>query len=308
MRLPSPSTLKHRVRETLDRRDARNSAAPLKLAQMASRPYFRNLWDAEFRVFSQWGEDGILYYLCDVLELWHPRMIEIGAGDYSECNSRFLAQELAGSAVVIDANDDLPTQVLARADSWKSTVVPQSTWVTPDNIARIMNDASATIGALDILSLDIDGNDYWVLDAAPLDGLSILLLEYNPLFGSKLPVTVARDDTFSRYEAHYSSLYYGASLPALIRLASRSGFTFAGTNRVGNNAFFVHQSRVADVPMPLPSPEELSRYVDWTIRDSRSVKGDLDLQTGSKRQDAIAHLPVVQVDTGQVIPLSKAMG
>ena len=53
---------------------------------------FINLWDAEVKVFSQWGEDGILDFICEKIGLTKPRVLEIGAGNFTECNSRFLVE------------------------------------------------------------------------------------------------------------------------------------------------------------------------------------------------------------------------
>ena len=307
LKLARGSNFERRFREALSRRSNSRQSALLRLSQTAARPNFENLWDSEFRVFSQWGEDGILFFLTDSLKIWRPRMLEVGAGDFLECNSRYLAQELAGRAVVVDADPQLLRNVVDRPDAWKSTIVPMTRWVTPGNITQLMDEAAETVGALDILSMDIDGNDYWVLEAAALKGLSILVLEYNPLFGSALPLTVPRNDSFSRYDAHFSSLYYGASLRALVELAASRDFSFIGTNRVGNNAFFVSNALVDQLPIPKPDPEDLSKYVDWSIRDSRSEHGGLNLLTGQERLSAIAGLPLVRLDTGEQIPLDVSL-
>lgn len=76
-------------------------------ASKAARSTFKNLWDAEVRVFSQWGEDGILNYLFDIAGIVKPRIIEFGAGNFTECNSRFAAEYRNASIYAVDIRGDL---------------------------------------------------------------------------------------------------------------------------------------------------------------------------------------------------------
>lgn len=138
----------------------------------------------------------------------------------------------------------------------------------PDNINYIISHAIEKIGDLDILSLDLDGNDYWILREADLNKISIIVVEYNPLFGSKLEVTIPRDDNFDRTKKHFSWLYFGASIKAYISLLNEKGFVFIGTNRAGNNAFFLKKNLEGD--FPLKARSDLSDYTDWRVRESRS--------------------------------------
>ena len=72
------------------------------LASRQSYSKVKNLWDAEVKVYSQWGEDGILDYICEIVELAKPRVLEIGAGNFLECNSRFIAEFRNASVVAVD--------------------------------------------------------------------------------------------------------------------------------------------------------------------------------------------------------------
>jgi len=209
------------------------------LASRANSETFKNLWDAEVKVYSQWGEDGILDYLCEQIGLSKPKVLEIGAGNFTECNSRFLAENRNASVFAVDGRADLIPSIESNSLRWKSHIFGYRTWVTPENVNEILDKAGQAIGTPDVFSLDLDGNDYWILQAANLDSVSVVVVEYNPLFGHNMAVTVARDDSFDRTSKHYSWLYYGASLKAFVDLLRTKGFEFVGTNRVGNNAFFV---------------------------------------------------------------------
>lgn len=271
------------------------------LAQRAARQSFVHLWDAEVSVFSQWGEDGILDFLCDHAGLVKPRAVEFGAGNFHECNTRFLAEYRSASVMAVDGRDDPVASVDALSVKWRTAVIARHEWITPVSAAGILRDARAAFGGVDLVSLDIDGNDYWVAEALPLDGEAVVVVEYNPLLGGELPVSVPRDDRFDRTVAHYSWLYYGASLPAFVNLFTERGYTFAGANRAGSNAFFLRGDLASGFPLTLPDPADLSPYVDWRGRESRDQAGRLDYLTGDDRLSVIADLPLVNTVANQTV-------
>lgn len=266
---------------------------------------FENLWDAEVKVFSQWGEDGILDFLCEKIGISKPNIIEIGAGNFMECNSRFIAEFRNANVIAVDGRDDLTTAVKASPLYWKSNIIPIVEWVTPDNINRIMDIGEEQFGKVDIFSIDLDGNDYWILRDVSLLNVAIVVLEYNPIFGASLKVTIPRNDEFDRYKSHFSGLYFGASLQAFINLMLAKGFDFVGTNRVGNNAFFVH-SRYFN-RFDFDTKSNYNKYVDWRIRESRSPKGELTYLSGSERLKVINDLPLIDLNTMQMHTVGKLL-
>ena len=263
------------------------------LSSRASSSKFTNLWDAEVKVFSQWGEDGILDFICETLKISKPKFVEIGAGNFHECNSRFLAESRNASVVAIDARTDLVTEVKKMTVFWKTHIFPICEIVTPDNINDLLVFARDKMAGIDILSLDIDGNDYWVLDAAKLDKISVVVVEYNSLFGYSAEVSVPRDDLFNRKEKHFSCLYYGASLSAFIYSLSLKGFTFLGSNRACNNAFFIKNEKINEFSIEIPTNLEL--FVDSRVRESRDTSGSLSFLSGKDRLRVIETMPVVNV-------------
>lgn len=254
---------------------------------------FTNLWDAEVKVFSQWGEDGILDFICETLKISKPKVVEIGAGNFNECNSRFLAESRSASVVAIDTRADLVAEVKKMAVFWKTHIFPICEIVTPNNINELLVFAKDKMDGIDILSLDIDGNDYWVLNAAKLDKISVVVVEYNSLFGNLAEVSVPRDDLFNRKEKHFSCLYYGASLPAFIYSLSLKGFTFLGSNRACSNAFFVKNEKIKEFSIEIPSNLEL--FVDFRVRESRDIYGSLSFLSGKDRLQIIETMPIVNV-------------
>jgi hypothetical protein len=274
------------------------------LSSRANSQNFRNLWDAEVRVYSQWGEDGILDYLCEQIGLSKPKMLEIGAGNFSECNSRFLAENRNASVFAVDGRVDLVSAIEASSLRWKNHIFGDQTWVSPENINQVIYKARQAIGGMDIFSLDLDGNDYWILQEAELDLVSIVVVEYNPLFGHRSAVSVPRDDLFERKSKHYSWLYYGASLLAFQYLLKQKGFSFIGSNRVGNNAFFIRNDLASKIL--IKPADDYSIYVDWRVRETRSKDGRLTYSSGDDRLSSIRELPLVDVETGYGTSVGEA--
>ena len=91
-------------------------------AMSARKHSMKDLWDAEFRVFSQFGEDGIVDLLLDELQISKPRIMEIGAGDFSECNSRFALHKRNCSAYLVDMREDLQRGLQESEIRWKASV------------------------------------------------------------------------------------------------------------------------------------------------------------------------------------------
>jgi len=263
----------------------------------------KHLWETEISVFSQWGEDGIITFLLDSLEITKPRMIEVGAGMFNECNSRFQAEFRNASVYAIDPSSSLIPNCQSLDVFWRTTVIPINDFVTPLNINKHIESAKSLLGGIDIFSLDVDGNDYWILEAADLNEVSIVVCEYNPVFGNKATVTVPRNDKFNRELEHYSWLYYGMSLRACISVLSEKKFTFCGSNLAGNNAFFVRNNLIGLLPLEIPPLNDLSIYTDWRVRESRDQKRNLSYLFGKERERQIESLKVFDIKQETLIPL-----
>ena len=273
------------------------------LSSRAVSNKFRNLWDAEVKVFSQWGEDGILDFIFSSLGISKPRVIEVGAGNFNECNSRFLAENLNASVVAVDGRTDLIENINQTDLPWKTHILGIETWVTPNNINDLVVKAHDFMGGIDLFSLDLDGNDYWIIKEAELSSIKVVVVEYNALFGSQKALTVPEEEDFDRAKKHHSNLYYGASLQAYVDLLSVKGFKFIGTNRVGNNAFFVVEALAHLIPFS-PNPKD-DCYFDWRIRESRDESTALNFLSGMERQAQIAALPLLDLHTNEIVYLRE---
>ncbi|QYJ03936.1 hypothetical protein KUV85_16685 [Nocardioides panacisoli] len=258
--------------------------------------------DIEFRVFSQFGEDGILQHLVRNIGPHTDTFVEIGTGDYRESNTRFLLQNDNWRGVVIDGGTAHVDFVMSTGLSWRHDVEPVSAFVTCDNVDDLLRDNGAE-GPVGVLSIDVDGNDYWLWEAVTAVEPAIVVVEYNALFGPDAAITVPYDPSFVNSEAHWSQQYFGASLAALVHLAHERGHRFVGCSSNGANAFFVRDDLAGDLP-DLSAAEGYresrfltSRNPDGTISRMRSVPARLEL---------IGHLPVVDVRTGETTTVAEA--
>jgi hypothetical protein len=249
---------------------------------------------AEFRVFSQFGEDGIIQYLTHHVPIENDTFVEFGVEDYRESNTRFLLQNDNWRGLILDGGTGHIEFLRSDSIGWRHTIDARSAFVTRENINALLHEAGVE-GDIGLLSIDIDGNDYWVLDAINVVRPRILVVEYNSTFGPSATVSVPYDAAFDRAKAHPSKLYWGASLAAICVAAYRKGMSFVGSNTAGNNAFFVRQELVGDIPVL--TPEE--GWIDARFRESTTKDGKLTYVTGRRnRLLAIGDLPLVDISSG----------
>ena len=255
---------------------------------------YKRLSDAEFRVFSQFGEDGIIQYLISKVPIANDIFVEFGVEDYSESNTRFLLVNDNWRGLIMDGGTSHIDFLKTNNLGWRHTIDAKSVFITRDNINKTIADAGIS-GDIGLLSVDIDGNDYWVLEAIDVVQPRILICEYNSTFGPTAAVSVPYDAEFYRTTAHESYLYWGASLAAFCLAAERKGMAFVGSNSAGNNAFFVRRDLLGDLK-PLTPAEG---WVDARFRESRDSDGKLTYVTGlAARVAEIADMPLVDVATG----------
>ena len=183
----------------------------------------------ERRIASQNGEDGILGAIFAAIGATNKYFVEFGSGDTHECNTRYLSRRRRWRGLWMDA---------VYLDQ-RGLVKPER--VTAENIEALLAKHSVP-RAFDLLSIDIDGNDYWVWKAVASYVPRVVVIEYN--------ATVPLDEAKSiPYDPNYvwdeRTNFFGASLLALKRLGEEKGYVLVGCDNSGTNAFFV-QRRLAE--------------------------------------------------------------
>ena len=170
--------------------------------------------DFEFKIFSQFGDDGIIQYLIKHLTIPNPTFIEFGVEDYLESTTRFLMVNSGWSGYVLDSSEQNLKKLQNHSWFWKYDLRCKTAFITRENINYLMEETG--LSEIGLLHLDMDGNDYHVLEALDLNRLNpcILIVEYNSVFGSNRAIAIPYRPDFDRVKAHFSKLYFGASLPA----------------------------------------------------------------------------------------------
>lgn len=270
-----------------------------QLAQaLAEKHSYERLADLEFRVFSQFGDDGIIQYLAANLDLHHRTFIEFGVEDYLESNTRFLLQKDNWTGFVMDGSEACMQRVRGAPFYWKHDLTAVTAFVTRENIRELIARHTGDWPAVDLLHIDVDGNDFWIWEAIDIIP-SVVVVEYNSVFGPQRAITVPYDPVFERAKAHFSHLYWGSSLKALCLLARRKGYAFVGSNDAGNNAYFVRRDKLNERVREVSLEDG---YVASRYRESRDVAGNLSFLRGAARAEAIRGMPVHDIEADKIVP------
>jgi hypothetical protein len=213
--------------------------------------------DVEFRVYSQNGEDGILLYLFALIGASNKKCVEICAGDGVQCNTANLIINHGWRGLLIDGDAKQVQSaeefyVQNRSTFWLPPRIVQA-WVTAESIDPLLDDHGFA-GDIDLLSLDLDGIDYWIWKAMESVSPRVVVAEYNWTWGPAESKTVPYKADFTM-PPNTPPGYFGASLSALTKLARTKGLRLVGTQRWGFNAFFVKDGLAEDL-LPEVSPED----------------------------------------------------
>lgn len=206
-----------------------------------------------YRIFSQFDEDGIVLFLLGVLGIGPGTFVDIGAGDgIVASNCANLALNLGFHGLFIDINPDL-----VRQGEWFYAHHPDTAFhpphfrhaqVTRANVNHLIGEAGLT-GEIDLMSIDIDGNDYWIWEAIDCVRPRIVLIEAHVEFGDR-SIVVPYDETFV-WRKGMDATYVGASPAALTKLGARLGYRLVAANRFGFNLFYVRDELAGERLPPL---------------------------------------------------------
>jgi hypothetical protein len=250
----------------------------------------KDLSEVEFQVYSQWGEDGIIDWLINKFPEISKSFLEIGTENYKEANTRFLLSNNNWNGFLIEADKAAVKDIKSQRIFWKHNLRVENEFITKDNINAIVKKINVP-KKLGLLSLDIDGVDYWILNNLSFLEPSIVVCEYNSLFGQKKSVTVPYKKNFIRSEEHYSNLYYGASIKAFIDMMKKKNYFLIGTNSAGNNAFFI-EKKLWNKARKLIIEKKV--FVS-KFRESRNAKGKLNFLDKKKCLEVIKNKHMIDL-------------
>lgn len=220
-------------------------------ARQDGRTYFPNIRDAGFRVYSEFEEDGIILYVLSLIGFGNRRVVEICAGNGTECMATNLILNHGFDGFLFDGNQRNVEHGRAffkkQKDSFLSPPLFHHAWITVENVNRLLRETGAT-GEVDLFSLDMDGNDYWIWKAIDEIRPRFCVFETHNIIPSELSVTIRYEPDFCCWNKPDSRKdYRSASLRAMVRLSQEKGYRLIGAHRYGFNAFFLRNDIAPNV-------------------------------------------------------------
>lgn len=218
-----------------------------------------SITETGFRVFSQFEEDGKLLFIFSVLGMTNKTFVEFGSDDGINSNSANLYFHHGWTGLYMDGN---PKAVERGKRFFSKYPHPHMfppkfvcTYVNRENINRLLFEAGMT-GEIGLLSIDIDGNDYWVWESIEIIKPQVVIIETHNEFGLN-DIVVPYDPDYVYPGLH--PVYHGASPTAMTKLANKKGYRLVGANELGYNFIFV-KNGLADDLIPEVTPESLLHH------------------------------------------------
>ena len=268
-----------------------------------------NLKETDFSIFSQFGEDGIINYLTEKIPIENKFFIEFGIENYNEASTRFLMMNKNWGGLVMDGSEKNICYVKKREYFWRNDLTAISRFITKENINSIINKMLTELAVnpdIGLLSIDIDGVDYWVLKEINCIEPVIIVCEYNSVFGNKTPLTVPYDEKFIRGNYHYSNLYWGANLKSFEIMLNQRGYIYVGSNVQNNIAFFVKKGIVEKhIPDLIQNSDD--NFEPTKVRESRDASGRLNYLRGGDRLKEIKDLELLNLQTNRLVKIKELL-
>lgn len=211
----------------------------------------------ELKVFSQNGEDGVLAEIFHRIGTESEMFVEFGIGPGREGNAVLLADVYNWRGVFLEGSESHFVELQYKYQAI-DRVVTCHAMVTAENIEDLLRDAQVP-PSFDLLSIDIDGNDYWVWQAISGFRPRVVVCEFNGALDPGRSLTQAYDPTSGWDKTDY----YGASLRALTELGVHKGYTLVHTDLTGTNAFFVVDEHAGAFEDCLPVPARRAGFTDF---------------------------------------------
>jgi hypothetical protein len=241
----------------------------------------------EYSLQSQHGEDGIIRYLFSEAGFTNRYFLEFGFGAaQSNCLRLIMHEKFRG--LFIDGSEEQSRLLEAATRNFGIQGIRAACrFLDRDNLEETIHLGNLPRD-LDLMSIDVDGNDYWFWERIDFLEPRIVVIEYNAMLGPELSLTVPYDKEFNFHatEQNEAGTFWGASLRALEKLGCRKNYRLVGCDSTGVNAFFLHQDVAADNISTLTAAEAYRPYANWL---ERGVKPEEQL-------DLALRMPYVEVE------------
>lgn len=228
----------------------------LKVAQMALFMQYRQMFsqgvpvtvkDAGMRLFSNTDDDGMLLFIFAALGFKSRTCVDIGANDGINSNCANLILNFGFTGLLLDGDAELVARGSKFFEKHPDTILYppkfKQAFVTAENVNELIAEAGLS-GEIDLLSIDIDGNDFWVWKALSRVQPRVVIIETHTEFGRR-NIVVPYDPGYAYPGRHPD--YHGASPVAMVELARQKGYRLVGTNGYGFNFIFVKGDEQRDL-------------------------------------------------------------
>ena len=223
------------------------------------------------KIYSQNDEDGIILYIFKHIGIKTKKFVEIGVENGTECNTTNLLKNFNWKGIQIEGSKKLyneaKIQIKKILEKKKNNLKLLNIFVTKKNINQILKKNCGK--EIDLLSVDVDGNDFWIWKAINCVKPRLVIIEYNSFFGSNISATIKYNSKFSWNHRNNKS-YYGASLKALEKLGKQKKYILVGVDKNGVNAFFVRN--------------DLAKYINLKSRKTEEIFLDNKREIRNKEQ------------------------
>ncbi len=213
--------------------------------------------DTGFRNYSQSDEDGLLLYIFSHIGFTNKICVDMAFNSPYGANTTNLILNWGFMGLLVEGKDIEESKRFfeSHRDTWVFPPKVIKAWITDKNVNDLCKDNGIT-GEIDLFSLDMDSVDFWVWKALSVIQPRVVVVEIQPVWGANRSVTVPNKE--KPREIHPD--YYGASLPAFIKLGREKGYRFVGMNQYGYNAFFIKKGIGGDV-LPEISPADCFKHL-----------------------------------------------
>jgi len=210
------------------------------------------------KIYSQNDEDGIILYIFKHIGIKTKKFVEIGVENGTECNTTNLLKNFNWKGIQIEGSkklyNDAKIQLKKILEKKKNNLKLLNIFVTKKNINQVLKKNCGK--EIDLLSVDVDGNDFWIWKAINCVKPRLVIIEYNSFFGSNISATIKYNSKFS-WDHRNNKSYYGASLKALEKLGKQKKYILVGVDKNGVNAFFVRNDLAKYINLKSKKTEEI---------------------------------------------------